>query len=50
MSCLWTTSSSPIGPYKELIFIPGQFGKKKFQSITRILVSSEASTDQSRKN
>ena len=49
MSCLWTTSSSPIGPYKELIFIPGQFGKKKFQSITRILVSSEASTNHSRK-
>ena len=42
--------SSPIGPYQELLFIPGQFGKKKFQSITRILVSSEASTDEGRKN
>ena len=43
-------SSSPVGPYQELLFIPGQFGEKKFQSITRILVSSEASTDQGRKN
>ena len=43
-------SSSPVGPYHELLFIPGQFGEKKFQSITRILVSSEASTDQGRKN
>lgn len=43
-------SSSPVGPYQELLFIPGQFGEKNFQSITRILVSSEASTDQGRKN
>ena len=43
-------SSSPVGPYQELLFIPGQFGENKFQSITRILVSSEASTDQGRKN
>ena len=43
-------SSSPVGSYHELLFIPGQFGEKKFQSITRILVSSEASTDQGRKN
>lgn len=50
-------SSSPVGPYQELLFIPGQFGgeeekekKKLFQSITRILVSSEASTEQGRKH
>ncbi|MDA1267481.1 MAG: acetoacetate decarboxylase family protein [Bacteroidetes bacterium] len=43
-------SSSPVGPYQELLFIPGQFGENKFQSITRIFVNSEASTDQGRKN
>lgn len=37
--------SSNVGPYKELLFIPGRFrhGKKKFYGISRIWVSTEAS-------
>jgi Acetoacetate decarboxylase (ADC) len=37
--------SSDVGPYHELLFIPGdfQFGKKKYKKITKIYVSSELS-------
>ena len=41
---------SPVGPYKELLFIPGKFGKEKLQSITTIFVDSEASTANGRAN
>ncbi len=36
--------SSPVGPYKELLFIPGKFGPHGKQTITKIYVSSEVST------
>ncbi len=37
--------SSDVGPYQELLFIPGRFrfGQEKFYSISRIWVSTEAS-------
>ncbi len=41
---------SPVGPYKELLFIPGKFGEEKLQSITTIFVDSEASTLNGRAN
>ena len=41
---------SPVGPYKELLFIPGKFGKEKLQAITTIFVDSEASTANGRAN
>jgi hypothetical protein len=41
---------SPVGPYKELLFIPGKFGEEKLQSITTIFVDSEASTANGRAN
>lgn len=41
---------SPVGPYRELLFIPGKFQKNGLQSITRIYVDSEASTQNGRKN
>ena len=41
---------SPVGPYKELLFIPGKFGEEKLQSITTIYVDSEASTANGRAN
>jgi len=41
---------SPVGPYKELLFIPGKFGEEKLQSITTIFVDSEASTVNGRAN
>jgi len=41
---------SPVGPYKELLFIPGKFGQEKLQSITTIFVDSEASTLNGRAN
>ncbi|TXD78301.1 hypothetical protein ESW18_08555 [Algoriphagus ratkowskyi] len=36
--------SSPVGPYKELLFIPGKFGPYGKQAITKIYVSTEVST------
>lgn len=44
--------SSDVGPYKELLFIPGMFsfGRRTFFSITRIFVSTEASVENGRKN
>jgi hypothetical protein len=41
---------SPVGPYKELLFIPGKFGEEKLQTITTIFVDSEASTVNGRAN
>lgn len=41
---------SPVGPYKELLIIPGTFNPHKRQSITRIFVDSVASTDNGRYN
>ncbi|TDQ14683.1 acetoacetate decarboxylase [Algoriphagus boseongensis] len=37
-------TESPVGPYKELLFIPGKFRKSKTQCITKIYVDSECST------
>ena len=45
--------SSPVGPYRELLYIPGVFagaGKQPFLSITKIYVDSLASTLSGRKN
>lgn len=45
-------SSSAVGPYYELLFIPGRFQEadaKRF-SISRIFVSSQASVDNGRRN
>ncbi len=36
--------SSPVGPYKELLFIPGTFAPYGKQAITKIYVSTEVST------
>lgn len=36
--------TSPVGPYKELLFIPGKFAPFGKQTITKIYVSSEVST------
>ena len=41
---------SPVGPYRELLFIPGKFGKEKLQAIKTIFVDSEASTVNGRAN
>ncbi|MFD2200287.1 acetoacetate decarboxylase family protein [Shivajiella indica] len=41
---------SPVGPYKELLFIPGKFKPNNFQSITKIFVDSDASTENGRFN
>ncbi|MBX2892635.1 MAG: acetoacetate decarboxylase family protein [Saprospiraceae bacterium] len=45
-------TSSPVGPYRELLFIPGKFRtpQGRRQSITRIVVDSEASTLSGRAN
>ncbi|MEP0710969.1 hypothetical protein [Algoriphagus sp.] len=36
--------SSPVGPYRELLFIPGKFGPYSKQAITKIYVDAEVST------
>lgn len=41
---------SPVGPYHELLIIPGKFRKTKKQAITKIYVDSEASTQNGRNN
>lgn len=43
---------SPVGPYRELLYIPGkfQFGARRYQSITRIYVSSMESVVNGRSN
>lgn len=43
-------TESPVGPYKELLLIPGKFAPKNKQSISKIYVSSEASTINGRAN
>ncbi|WP_111316692.1 acetoacetate decarboxylase family protein [Algoriphagus chordae] len=42
--------TSPVGPYKELLFIPGKFGPYGKQAITKIYVSSESSTQNGHAN
>jgi len=41
---------SPVGPYHELLIIPGKFRKSNKQVITKIYVDSEASTQNGRAN
>lgn len=45
-------SASPVGPYRELLFIPGtfRFGKHRRPSITKIYVSTRASVENGRRN
>ncbi|MHA7131109.1 hypothetical protein [Algoriphagus namhaensis] len=43
-------TESPVGPYQELLFIPGKFGPMGKQSISKIYVSSDASTFNGRAN
>lgn len=45
-------ASSPVGPYYELLFIPGtfRFGQRRLPSITKIYVSSQASVDSGQHN
>jgi hypothetical protein len=42
--------TSPVGPYRELLIIPGKFRKTKKQAITKIYVDSEASVLNGREN
>jgi hypothetical protein len=42
--------SSPVGPYRELLIIPGKFDPHRRQSISRIYVDSQASTQNGRYN
>lgn len=41
---------TPVGPYHEVLFIPGKFRKTKKQAITKIYVDSEVSTQNGRIN
>ncbi|PSL02017.1 hypothetical protein [Cecembia rubra] len=41
---------SPVGPYKELLIIPGKFSPHNRQSITKIFVDSDSSTQNGRFN
>lgn len=41
---------SPVGPYREVLIIPGKFRKNKKQVITRIVVNSRESTINGRAN
>lgn len=44
--------SSPVGPYRELLFMPGKFrvAGSRWYSITKIYVNSSASTENGRNN
>ena len=44
--------ASPVGPYRELLFIPGaaKFGRRLLPTITKIYVSTQASVDNGRAN
>lgn len=42
--------NSPVGPYHELLIIPGKFRKSRKQAITKIYVDSPASTQNGRAN
>jgi len=41
---------SPVGPYRELLIIPGKFAHTRKHSISKIYVDSEASTQNGRAN
>lgn len=41
---------TPVGPFREVLFIPGKFRKTKKQAITRILTDTEASAQNGRAN
>ena len=43
---------SPVGPYQELLFIPGtfEFGERRLPAVTKMYVSSEASAVNGRRN
>lgn len=43
-------AESPVGPYRELLLIPGKFNPNGKQAITKIYVDSEASTQNGRTN
>ncbi len=45
-------SDTPVGPYQELLFIPGRFayGRKDMYSITKAYTSTQASVDNGRAN
>jgi len=45
-------AASPVGPYRELLFIPGtfRFGARRLPSITKIYVSTQASVDSGQHN
>lgn len=45
-------AGSPVGPYRELAFVPGsfRFGARQLLSITKIYVSTQASVDNGRRN
>lgn len=42
--------NTPVGPYHEVLFIPGKFRKTKKQAITKIYVDSEVSSQNGRAN
>jgi hypothetical protein len=44
--------NSPVGPYRELLFIPGQFqfGRRRCYVITKIYVSTQASVENGQEN
>jgi len=45
-------AATPVGPYRELLFIPGtfRFGSRRLPSITKIYVSTRASVDSGQHN
>lgn len=45
-------TESDVGPYRELLFIPGTYarGRRRFYSISRIFVSTQVSVDNGREN
>jgi hypothetical protein len=45
-------AEAPVGPYRELLYIPGtfRFGREQLPSITKIYVSTQASVDNGRRN
>jgi hypothetical protein len=43
-------AQSPVGPYKELLLIPGKFYPHRRQAITKIFVDTQVSTDNGRYN
>jgi hypothetical protein len=45
-------NASPVGPYRELLFIPGtfRFGRRRLPSVTKTYVSTQASVDSGQHN